>query len=135
MKRAALLFAIPLLFAGTSLAGGFHPPHNRAAPKIAGTALTGKTLTARRGRWSNRPTKFRYAWQSCDQSGRSCAKVRGARRAKYVLGPQEAGHRLRVVVTAFNRAGHGSARSKPTAVVTPPVVPPPPPPPPGPPGY
>jgi hypothetical protein len=135
MKRAALLVAIPLLFAGTSLAGRFHPPHNRAAPKIAGTALTGKTLTARRGRWSNRPTKFRYAWQSCDQSGRSCAKVRGARRAKYVLGPQEAGHRLRVVVTAFNRAGHGSARSKPTAVVTPPVVPPPPPPPPGPPGY
>lgn len=117
MKRAAILFAIPLLFAGTSLAGGLRVPHNRAAPKIAGAAVTGKTLTAGQGRWSNRPTAFRYAWQSCDQAGGACVNVLGARRAKYRLGLQEVGRRLRVVVTAYNLSGHASARSKPTAVV------------------
>src|SRR2546423_5438567 len=127
---ALILFAIPLLSAGTSLAGRLRAPHNRAAPKIAGAALKGKTLAALRGRWSNRPTAFRYAWQSCNRAGRSCVRVRGARRGKHQLGPHEVGHRLRVVVTAFNRAGHGSARSKPTAVVPVPGWPPPPPPPP-----
>jgi hypothetical protein len=102
----------------------------------------GRRSLPRRGRWSNRPTAFRYAWQSCNRAGRSCVRVRGARRAKYRLGLREVGHRLRVVVTAYNRAGHGSARSKPTAVVTlpggpppPPPPPPGPPPPPPPPGY
>ena len=139
MKRAVALFAVPLVLAGTSFAGRFHPPANRAAPKIAGAAQTGNTLTARRGRWSNRPTAFRYAWQSCNRAGKSCANIRGARRVTYQLGARTVGHRLRVVVTAYNAAGHRSARSKPTAVVSPPggtpPPPPPPPPPPAPPGY
>jgi hypothetical protein len=126
---ALIVFAIPLLCVGTSLAGRLRAPHNRAAPKIAGAALEGKTLSALRGKWSHRPTAFRYAWQSCNRAGRSCVRVRGARRVKYRLGAHDVGHRLRVVVTAFNRAGHGSARSKPTAVVTVPAGPPPPPPP------
>jgi autotransporter family porin len=134
MKRSALiLFAIPLLAAGTALAARLQPPHNRAAPKIAGAALNGQTLSARRGRWANRPTAFRYAWQSCDKAGRSCVRIRGAKRPTYRLGVRQVGHRLRVVVTAFNRAGHRSARSKPTGVVPVPISPPPPPPPPLPP--
>ena len=53
MKRSgsiigALLLAA-VLFAEASLAGRLRAPQNRAAPKIAGTALQGKTLTARRG--------------------------------------------------------------------------------------
>jgi autotransporter family porin len=131
---SVLLLAV-VLFAGTSVAGRLRAPHNRVAPKIAGAFLSGQTVSALHGRWSNRPTRFRYAWQSCNRAGRSCARVRGARRPRYVIGSDQVGRRLRVVVTAFNRAGHGSARSRPTVVVTPPVVPPPPPPPPGPPGY
>jgi hypothetical protein len=136
MKRflALVLVAIPLLSAGTSLAGRAHAPHNRKAPTIAGTAVKGKTLSAQRGRWSNRPTAFRYAWQFCNRTGRSCVRIRGAKRPKYPLGARAVGHRLRVVVTAFNRTGHGSARSKPTAVVPVPAGPPPPPPPSPPPG-
>src|SRR6185437_4713124 len=116
MKRSGsiigvLLLAL-LLFGGSSLAGRLRPPHNRAAPKIAGAAVAGKTISAKRGRWSNRPTAFRYAWQSCNRAGKSCARVRGAKRVKYRLGARDMGHRLRVVVTAFNLAGHGSARSK-----------------------
>jgi hypothetical protein len=129
------LVATPTLAAWTSVGSGHRAPHNRAAPTIAGAALTGKTLSARRGRWSNRPTRFRYAWQSCNRAGKSCARVRGAKRAKYRIEPRQLGHRLRVVVTAFNQAGHASARSKPTAVVTVAGVSPPPPPPPAPPGY
>lgn len=155
MKRSGSICGVLLLalivFAGTTVAGRLRAPHNRAAPKIAGATLKGRTLSARRGRWSNRPTAFRYAWQSCNRAGRSCVRIRGARRVKYRLGAHEVGHRLRVVVSAYNRAGHGSARSKPTAVVSvpggppppppgppPPPVPPPPPgppPPPAPPGY
>ena len=66
-------------------------------------------------------------------------KVHGAKRVKYRLGARDVGHRLRVLVTAYNRAGHGSARSRATAVVVaglagPPAPPPPNPPPPPPPG-
>src|SRR5436190_7210014 len=140
----AFVLVITLLAAGTSLGSRLRAPHNRVAPKIAGAALTGKTLTAKRGKWANRPTAFRYAWQSCNGAGKACVKVRGARRVKYRLGARDIDHKLRVLVTAFNRAGHELARSKPTPVVTaspgPPAPPPPPSPPPGappppPPGY
>jgi autotransporter family porin len=133
MKRSGLIIGALLLaavlFAGAALAGRLRAPQNRAAPKIAGAALQGNTLTARRGRWANRPIAFRYAWQSCNRAGKSCVKVRGAKHATYRLGADEVGHRLRVVVTASNRVGHRSARSKPTGVITvqgPPVPPPPP---------
>jgi hypothetical protein len=129
-----------LVVAAPSLADGLRvqPPYARSAPKIAGAAVNGTTLAAQRGRWANRPTTFRYAWLSCNRAGTSCATIRGAGRAKYQLGAAAVGHRMRVVVTAFNRAGHRSARSRPTAVVTStsakrPPPPPPPPPPPAPP--
>src|SRR5438874_8873076 len=97
---ALSLVAVPSLSARTSRADRLRAPHNRAAPKIAGAALEGKTLSALRGKWSNRPTAFRYAWQSCNGAGKSCVRLRGAKRATYRLGPREVGHRLRVVVTA-----------------------------------
>jgi endoglucanase len=113
-------------------------PHNRAAPKVSGAAVSGQTLKAHPGRWSNRPTSFRYRWQRCNSAGKSCRWVSGTRRSKYLLAARDVGHRLRVVVSAYNRRGHGVARSKPTALVastpTPPAPPPGPPPPP-PPGF
>src|SRR4051812_49874190 len=128
MKRLALvLLAISFVAAGSSLSGPLRAPHNRAAPKIVGAALTGKTLNAKRGKWANRPTAFRFAWQSCNRAGKSCVKVRGAKRIKYRLAARDVGHRLRVTVTAFNRAGHGHARSKPTPTVSAPPGPPAPP--------
>ncbi len=114
---AFALFAVPLPSSGASLAGELRAPHNRAAPKIAGLALEGQTLSARRGKWANRPAVFRYAWQSCNPAGRACVNVRGAKRVKYRLGPSDVGHRLRVLVTASNRVGHRTARSSATPVV------------------
>ena len=79
MKRSGSIIGVLLLaavlFAGASLAARLRAPHNRAAPKIAGTAVEGRTLAARRGRWANRPTRFRYAWQSCNRAGRSCVSA------------------------------------------------------------
>ena len=96
---------------------------------MAGRTLSGKTLSARRGRWSNRPTTFRYAWQSCNAAGRACRIVPGAKRAKFTLRSRDVGHRMRVVVVAVNRAGRGWARSKATAPITAANQPGPPPPP------
>jgi hypothetical protein len=114
---ALALFAVPLPSSGASLAGQLRAPKNRAAPRIAGVALEGQTLSAQRGKWANRPAAFRYAWQSCDRAGRSCVKVRAAKRVKYRLGSGDVGHRLRVLVTASNRVGHRTARSSVTPVV------------------
>jgi hypothetical protein len=120
MKRsAAILLALALfgIAAQASLGGRVRAPKNRAVPKIAGATVVGQTLAARRGKWANRPTAFRYAWQSCDGAGKACARVRGAKRVKYRLGARDVGHRLRVLVTASNRVGHGTARSRVTPVV------------------
>jgi hypothetical protein len=108
-----------LLAVGTSLGSRSRAPQNRTAPRIAGTTVQGQTLTALRGTWTNRPSAFRYAWQSCNRVGRSCARVHGAKRVKYRLDARDVGHRLRVVVVASNRAGQGSARSKPSGVTVP----------------
>jgi len=54
MRRSSALIPVLLLalvlFAGTSLAGRMRAPHNRVAPKIAGAALAGQTISAQRGR-------------------------------------------------------------------------------------
>jgi hypothetical protein len=91
-------------------------PRNVGAPRIAGLAITGQTLTAYRGRWSGRPTKYRYAWQRCSKAGRSCRTA--ARGARYRISGRDVGRRLRLVVTASNRAGSKSARSPATPAVT-----------------
>ena len=130
------------LLAGSSSAGSSGAPHNRARPKIAGQALTGKTLSAGHGRWSHSPKRFRYAWLSCNRSGAGCRSLPGAKQAKYRVRARDVGHRLRVLVRAFNRAGHGQARSKATRAVSadtnggpPPPAPPPPGGPPPPPSF
>jgi hypothetical protein len=120
MKRSSAILLALVLFgiaAQASDGGRVRAPKNRAAPKIAGATVVGQTLAARRGKWANRPTAFRYAWQSCDGAGKSCARVRGAKRVKYRLAARDVGHRLRVLVTASNRVGRGTARSRVTPVV------------------
>src|SRR6476619_6580819 len=128
----SLLAAV--LLVASSAAKPSRAPHNRAAPKIAGAAVSGKALAAGRGRWSNQPRTFHYAWQSCNRAGKGCRLLPGAKRARYLLRARDVGHRMRVVVTAVNRHGRGSARSKATRAVAgvgAPAPPPPPGPPPG----
>ena len=94
-------------------------PSSTAPPSVSGTPEVGQTLTASSGTWSgSAPIGDAYQWQDCNSAGAGCANIAGATTATRVLASSDAGHTLRVVVTATNTAGAGEATSEPTAVVT-----------------
>lgn len=85
-------------------------------PTITGTAKVGETLTAQNGTWENSPTSFRYRWLRCDANGTGCLFI-AAQSKTYAVVQVDAGHTLRVRVTAANADGTTSVRSEPTRVV------------------
>jgi hypothetical protein len=93
-------------------------PANTALPTVSGGPTIRATFTASAGTWSNAPTAFAYAWQSCSTSGGSCADLAGATGASYVPAARDVGATLRVRVTATNSGGSTSATSAVTAQVT-----------------
>jgi WD40 repeat protein len=95
------------------------PPVNSALPTISGTAQPGMQLTAWQGSWTETPTSFKYKWRRCNSRGAKCVLISGASSSTYVLGSADVGSTLRVVVTAYNAAGHSRpAVSAPSAVVS-----------------
>jgi len=101
----------------------FDGPRNLTAPAIVGYSETllvsggGTTLTAQQGVWSEFAT-FTYQWQLCDATGAGCTDIAGATEARYTVTPAQAGHTLRVRVTATDSSGNsGEALSAPTALV------------------
>jgi len=93
-------------------------PVNTVAPTVSGTAKDGKVLTAKAGTWSGlTPITFAYQWTHCNASGGECKEIPAATETKYTLGHENVGQTLRVVVTASNSAGGGTATSAQTAVV------------------
>jgi hypothetical protein len=86
-------------------------------PAISGQAKVGKTLKASTGSWSGSPTRFQFAWLRCNAHGSACTHIAGATRSSYHLAASDAGHRLRVHVTATGPAGSASATSGATARV------------------
>jgi len=94
-------------------------PVNTAPPTISGTTTVGQTLTASNGTWSNSPTGFAYQWLRCNGGGNNCAAVANGTQQTYTLVGADAGHTLRVKVTATNADGSASAQSAQTAVVAP----------------
>lgn len=96
-----------------------------AAPTITGAAQVGQRLTATPGLWSGAPPiTYSYVWQRCDASGGGCAAIAGATAQTYVVASGDLGRTLRVLVTAANSSGSGSAISAATgavAAVTPPT--------------
>jgi hypothetical protein len=93
-------------------------PTVASLPTISGTPVTGQTLTATAGRWNGTtPIGYAYQWQRCDAAGNGCANVAGATGTTFALGAADVQHRLRVVVTAKNTAGSGTATSGATALV------------------
>lgn len=91
-------------------------PVSAQAPTITGTAKVGETLTAQNGTWENNPTSIRFRWLRCDANGSACLPIPAESRT-YKVAPADAGHRLRVRVTAANADGATTVRSEPTAVV------------------
>ncbi len=79
--------------------------------------MTGSTLTAAEGTWSNTPTSFTYQWERCASDATACGDITGATSKTYVLVTGDVGHTVRVVVTAVNADGKTSALAQPTDVV------------------
>ncbi|HEX4745396.1 MAG TPA: hypothetical protein VFU99_00820 [Gaiellaceae bacterium] len=92
-------------------------PRSTAPPTVAGTPSLGETLTASPGTWSGNPTTFTYAWQRCTSAGTSCVAIPGATGRTHLVVREDMGFTIRVIVTARNRSGTGTAASEPTSVV------------------
>jgi hypothetical protein len=92
--------------------GGVQPPVDVLPPSILGLAITGQTLTANEGVWTGTEPAFAYQWELCGASGGSCAEIPGATESTFTIPDGDAGHTLRVTVTASNAAGTASATSE-----------------------
>ncbi len=98
-------------------------PANTQPPTIlpAGQASIGSTLTAEPGHWSAPAgagtIAYSYQWQECDTQGKNCQTIAGAESAGYTATADDAGHTLRVLVTAADNDGSTSTASAPSAPV------------------
>jgi Tol biopolymer transport system component/Ca2+-binding RTX toxin-like protein len=93
-------------------------PLNTTRPRVIGTPVRGRTLTAERGTWTgSAPLTYSYQWERCDRNEDECNEIAGATRSSYTLVSNDVGQRLRVVVTATNSAGEESETSAATQVV------------------
>lgn len=93
-------------------------PKNKRRPKIKGTVKPGARLKATSGTWTgSTPMRFKYQWKSCNPKGRKCKVIVGATTSEFVVAKKYSGRRLRVFVTATNRAGKSSASSKASALI------------------
>ena len=124
MKRALGILATAVGVATVAAVGAASgaaqvAPVNTAPPTISGTATVGQTLTASDGSWSNSPTGFSYQWLRCNGGGNSCTTIPGATTKTYTLTAADAGHAIRVRVTASNADGSATAESDPTTAVAP----------------
>lgn len=124
---ATLAFAFALSLFLTNLAGAGDnaatrlaaaPPQNTSSPKIVGSALEGQILQGTGGKWRHvKLIRYAYQWQRCGATSVSCEAVPNATDSIYTLRSEDVGRTLRLVVTATNPSGSGSALSRRTAVV------------------
>ncbi|MFE5851699.1 hypothetical protein ACFQ61_00530 [Streptomyces sp. NPDC056500] len=94
--------------APTTVALGGAPKASKS-PRITGTADVGRTLKAKRGTWSPKPTSYAYQWYA---DGRA---IVGATGSSLKLKSAQGGKKITVKVTA-QRTGHqiGSSTSRAT---------------------
>ncbi len=93
-------------------------PVATVAPSVTGTTTVGQTLTASLGTFTNSPVTYKYQWQDCDGSGANCTAISGATSSTYTLAASDAGHTIRVIVTACNGGGATASPSAQTAAIT-----------------
>ena len=114
------LLAVAALVGVTRTAGASTKaaPTNTSPPTISGTAQEGQTLKADPGTWSgSTPIDYSYQWRRCGTGGGNCSNISKATDNIYTLTSADVGHRLRVLVTAVNSDGAGTAQSKATDVI------------------
>jgi hypothetical protein len=88
-----------------------------ARPRIHGTLRVGQTLSTGGGSWSTLPERKQYSWLRCRPLGGHCAVIPGATAPRYTIHRADAGHALRVAVTASTTGGSARAVSPATGVV------------------
>jgi hypothetical protein len=96
---------------------GLPPVNADSSPTISGTAVPGQLLTTSKGVWTNSPTSYAYQWQRCLAS--NCSGISGATSNPYTVQAADVGSTIRVVITASNSFGSGSAVSSESAIVPP----------------
>jgi hypothetical protein len=84
-------------------------PVNLLGAGVDGRTLDGDQVAADVGAWSNLPSSYGYQWERCDASGNGCVAIDGALDADYKLTGADAGGTVRVIVSATNATGTGTA--------------------------
>ena len=93
-------------------------PVDTEAPTVSGSAVEGQTLSSTTGSWEGSPTSYGYQWEDCNTAGEACVNIAKATSSTYKLTSADAGHTLRVIVTATNELGSSEATSAATVPVT-----------------
>jgi len=74
-------------------------------PTLLGSYEQGAAVDGSRGSWKGAPTTYTYAWFRCNASASNCVPLAGQTSVTHVLSSADAGHRVRLRVTATNAAG------------------------------
>jgi virginiamycin B lyase len=127
LATALALAALAALSAAAPALAETLPPENTALPAITPSEPEeGVFVKASTGTWTHSPTGYKYQWQRCNPVGGSCANIENPWEPfepnAYKPVASDAGHMLRVQVTAKNSAGQASAVSEATHPVLPPLV-------------
>jgi hypothetical protein len=85
-------------------------PVNSVAPTVSGSSVSGSTLTATTGTWTNSPT-YGYQWT------RAGANIVGATSSTYLTQAADVGHAIGCTVTATNGTASASQASSNTITV------------------
>jgi fibronectin type 3 domain-containing protein len=94
------------------------PTRSTAPPAIDGTRRVGQLLAAVAGHFDGTgPLTLTYQWQRCDADGTDCDAIPGATGGNYTAVAADAGHALRVAVTAAGPGGDDTATSAPTTPI------------------
>jgi virginiamycin B lyase len=86
-------------------------------PTISGTPVVGVRMGVSNGVWYGEPAAYAFQWERCNRSGEGCEAIEGATNQNYTPTTSDAGHRLKVQVSATNGGGSGVALSAASEVV------------------
>jgi hypothetical protein len=110
-----------------------NPPRLTHRPSVKGALRLGHRVYETGDRWTHAPDTFTIRWLRCSAGGNACVRISDKRlrcangsclrvdvgtQWNYHLTGMDLGHRLRVRVSASNGAGHATATSGPTRIVT-----------------
>lgn len=93
-------------------------PSNTVPPNVTGAVREGQLLTASSGTWSPAATSYTYQWQRSTSGGSTWSVITGATQPSYAPAAADVGAYLRVLVTAINSYGQGTAASTQVGVVS-----------------